>query len=101
MKETSLLFGKGSCNTVAQRTAPRDVQLNIQSEVAISISRASKCVPVGVRTCQISNYASGGGSWYREGDKYNLHVVLTSGKTERLSAEHHRKAINFRGHDAK
>lgn len=67
------------------RKESRDVRLNIQSEVAISISSGYKCVPVGVRICQISNYASDGGSRHREGDKYNLHVFLTSGKTERLS----------------
>lgn len=70
---------------MTQSTPPGDVQLNIQSEVAISISSENKCVPVGVRMCQISNYASDGGSRHRGGDKYNLHVSLTSGKTERLS----------------
>lgn len=59
--------------------------MNIQSEVAISISGGYKCISDGVRICQLSNYASDGGSRHREGDKYNLHVFLTSGKTERLS----------------
>lgn len=79
---------KAICNTIIMMTQsmpPGDVQLNTQSEVAISISSENKCVPVGVRTCQISNYASDGGSCLREGDKYNLHVFLMSGKTERLS----------------
>lgn len=43
--------------------------------------------------CQISNYASDGGSRHREGDKYNLHVFLTSGKTEKLSTVHPRKLL--------
>lgn len=87
---------KGNCNTiimVTQSKPPGDVQLNIQSEVAISISSGYKCVPVEVRICQISNYASDGGSRHREGDKYNLHVFLTSGKTERLSTALPRKLL--------
>ncbi len=70
---------------MTRSSTPRDVQLNIQSEVAISISGGYKCVPVGVRICQLSNHASDGGSCQREGDKYNLHALLTSGKTARLS----------------
>lgn len=78
---------------MTQSKPPGDVQLNIQSEAAISISSQNKCVPVGVRICQISNYASDGGSRRGEGDKYNLHVFLTSGKTERLSTVHPRKLL--------
>lgn len=88
-----VLFGKkkggGGCNTIITVThgmPPTDVQLNIQSEVAISISSENKCISAGVRISHISNYASDGGSHRREGDKYNLHVFLTSGKTKRLSA---------------
>lgn len=69
------------------------MHLNIQSEVAISISGGYKCVPVGVRICQISNYGGDGGSRHRGGDKYNLHVFLTSGRTERLSAGLPRKPL--------
>lgn len=83
-----MLFGKETGSTtiaMTQRMTPGDVQLNIQSEAAISISIKNKCFPVGERVCQISNYAWEGGSRHREGDKYNLHVFLMSGKTERLS----------------
>lgn len=79
---------KGNCNTIivmTQIVPPGDVQLNTQSELAISISGENKRAPVGVRTCHISNYASDGGSCLGEDDKYNLHVFLMSGKTERLS----------------
>lgn len=54
-----------------------------------------------VRICQISNYACDGGSRHREGDKYNLHVFLMSGKIERLFHGSPSQAINFRGYDAK
>lgn len=83
-----VVWKRGNCNTIITVTRgkpPTDVQLNIQSEVAISISNENKCVSAGVRISQISNYANGGGSHRQEGDKYNLHVFLTSGKTERLS----------------
>lgn len=92
-----MLFGKGTAiNTIimmTQSTPPGDVQLNIQSGVAISISGENKCVSAGVRICQISNYTSDGGSRHREGDKYNLHVFLMSGKTERLSTVLRRKLL--------
>jgi len=78
---------------MTQSKPPGDVQLNIQSEVAISISSENKCIPVGVRIRQISNYACDGGSRHREGDKYNLHVFLMSGKTERLSTVLCRKLL--------
>lgn len=78
---------------MTRSTPAGDVQLNIHPDVAVSISSQNKCVPVGVRICQISNYASDGWSRHRGGDKYNLHVFLTSGKTERLSTVLSRKLL--------
>lgn len=95
-KEMPCVIWKKNCNTIimmTQSTPPGDVQPNAQSEVAISISSQNKCVPVRVRICQISNYASDGGSRHQEGDKYNLHVFLMSGTTERLSAALPRKLL--------
>lgn len=63
--------------------AHRDLQLNAQSWVEISISFENKRILAEVTVCQILNYASDGGSRRQEGDKYNLHVFLTSGETER------------------
>lgn len=89
---------KENYSIMAQSTL--DVQLNIQSEAAISISIGHKRIPLRANICQISNYASDGGSRHRGGDKYNLHVSLTSGKREAFHpAPSH--AINFRGYDAK
>lgn len=90
---------------MTRSTALREERLNMQSGVAISISGAYECVPVEVRARCISNYPCHGGSRHHEGDKWNLHVALTGGKTERqrgcLRAGPLYKAINFRGNDAK
>jgi len=90
-REKPGLFGHATENTITVMTT--DVEQNTQSEVAISVSSGNKCVPVGVRVCQISNYASDGGSRHREGDKYNLYVFLTSIETERLSTGLPRKLL--------
>lgn len=68
---------------MTRSTALGEERLNMQSWVAISISGAYEWVPVEVRASRISNYPCDGGSRHREGDKWNLHVVLTGGKTDR------------------
>lgn len=87
-EKCAVLFGKGTATQSSRWPNARHLEMcswisNLRSQFQ-SVAR-NKCVPVGVRICQISNYASDGGSRHREGDKYNLHVFLTSGKTERLS----------------
>lgn len=69
---------------MTRSTALGEERLNMQSWDAISISGAYECVPAEVRARCISNYPCHGGSRHRGGDKWNLHVVLTGGETERL-----------------
>lgn len=90
-------MGKGNSNTITTMTRrTRHPEMcswisNLRSQFQ-SVAQ-NKCAPAGVRICQISNYATDGGSCHREGDKYNLHVFLTSGKTERLSTVLPRKLL--------
>lgn len=98
-----MLLGEGELQHNDPEHAAQEMRGRISNPgLQFQSAAAYKCVPAEVRTRHISNYPADGGSRHRGGDKWNLHVVLTSGKTERgfLQSPLH-TAVNFGGDDAK